>query len=201
MFPKHLVALSLAVLLLISCSGNNAPETTTIPSGTTVQISLKQPLSTETNQPGDRFEGETLEPIMVANETVIPAGTIVYGRLVDLDKPGNVEGRAAMSLAFNEISGPGNERYSFETAPVKLQADSGTRGDVEKIAAGALAGAVLGGLTKGKEGAAVGAVLGAGAGGAIVVATKGDHISLSAGQKLLVELTESTEYPVSADNQ
>ncbi len=79
-----------------------------------------------------------------------------------------------------------------------MQAASTTHSDVEKIAAGGILGAIIGGVTKGGKGAAIGAGAGAGAGTILMLATKGDDVELEAGQRLNVQMMSPTSIQVLA---
>jgi len=194
---KAVVAVSiLASLLILSCEQQaQEQQMVTIPEGTSVTVSLQETIGTEANSSGDRFETKTIEPITVEGNIVVPAGTTVRGTLTEVDEPESESEDAEMTLAFNTIVMPDGEEYSFETHDVTLRTESDTRGDVEKIAAGALAGAVIGAIAKGDEGAAVGAVVGAAAGGAVVIATQENRITLKPGQKFLIQTTQPVKLP------
>jgi hypothetical protein len=173
-------------------------EMMTVPAGTMVEVALNTRLSTDTNHSGDRFEATTLEAIVVEDKTVAPAGAEVHGVLSNVEASGRVEGRAKMTLQFTKITDPEGGEHTLSTKPISLQAKSGTRGDVEKIAGGGIVGAIIGGLTGGGKGAAIGGVIGAGAGTVWVLATKGDDIELPPGQRLQLRITEPTDLPVVA---
>lgn len=72
--------------------------------------------------------------------------------------------------------------------PITLQAASSAQSDVATIAAGTALGAIIGGVAGGGKGAAIGAGAGAGAGTILVLATKGEDLELSAGQRLAIQL-------------
>ena len=82
--------------------------------------------------------------------------------------------------------------HAISAEPLILQADSEKKGDIEKITAGGVAGAIIGAITGGKKGAVIGTAVGAGAGTIVVLATKGDDIELSPGQRLNVQTTTPT---------
>jgi hypothetical protein len=63
------------------------------------------------------------------------------------------------------------------------------KNDAGKIAAGAGAGAIIGAIAGGKKGAVVGTVVGGGAGTGVVLATRGDEVTLAAGTSLTTTLT------------
>jgi hypothetical protein len=163
-----------------------------IPAGTSVLASLQTPLDTGTNQSGDSFRARTLEPTMVDGRTLVPAGAEIHGVLHDVQASGRVKGRAAMTLAFTEIEDTNGVLHAISARPLTLQADSGTRGDVEKMAAGGVLGAIIGGIADGGKGAAIGAGAGVGAGVIVMLATKGDEVALEVGQKLNVYTTSPT---------
>jgi hypothetical protein len=161
-------------------------------------VSLDNTLNTQSNETGDEFQAELVDPIVIGGDTAVPAGATVHGQLTEVQQPGNVEGRARMTLDFISVEGPGGQTYPVQAAPVTVEADAGTREDLEKIAAGAVLGGIIGGLTEGGKGAAIGAAIGAGAGGVVVVATKGDQLTLEPGQKIVMRITENSQVPVYA---
>jgi hypothetical protein len=173
-------------------------ETLVIPDGSSVVTSLDARLSTETNHTGDAFVATTIEPILVGGRTILPAGAQVRGVLQDVLASGRIKGRARMTLAYQELVDAEGKVHSISAVPLTLRAASATRGDVEKIAAGGVLGAIIGGITAGGKGAAIGAGAGAGAGTVLMLATKGPEVVLAAGQRLNVRMTSSTDIEVLA---
>jgi hypothetical protein len=169
-----------------------------IPDGTHVVASLDTRLSTETNHTGDPFGATTTEPIVIGGSTVVPAGARIHGVLRDVQASGRIKGRARMTLAYESIVDSQGKTHSITAQPLTLQAASATHSDVEKIAAGGILGAIIGGITKGGKGAAIGAGAGAGAGTILMLATKGDEVELEAGQRLTVQMTSATSVQVLA---
>lgn len=173
-------------------------ETLVIPNGTSVVASLDTRLSTETAQTGDPFGATTIEPIIVGGRTVVPAGAQIHGVLSEVQASGRIKGRARMTLAYKGIVDSEGKTLAISALPLTLQAASTTHGDVEKIAAGTVLGAIIGGIADGGKGAAIGAGAGAGAGTILMLATKGDEVELEAGQRLNVQMTSSTSIQVLA---
>jgi hypothetical protein len=173
-------------------------DTLVIPGGTGVVASLDTPLSTDVNHSGDPFTATTVESIDVGGRTVMPSGSQVHGVLQNVEDSGRIEGRAQMTLLYQSIVDPQGKRYGISAVPLTLQAASSTRGDVEKIAAGGVLGAIVGAIADGGKGAAIGAGAGAGAGTIVMLATKGDDLVLSPGQKLSVVTTGATSVQVAA---
>jgi outer membrane lipoprotein SlyB len=173
-------------------------ETLVIPDGTSVVASLDTRLSTKTNRTGDPFGATTTEPIIVGGRTLVPAGARIHGVLRDVEASGRTSGRARMTLAYETIADSEGKTHPISSQPLTLQAASTTHGDVEKIAAGGVLGALIGGVTGGGKGAAIGAGAGAGAGTVLMLATKGKEVELETGQRLNVHMTASTSIQVLA---
>jgi outer membrane lipoprotein SlyB len=178
---------------------SNWPKMVTIPSGTTLLVSLDTPLGTALNKSGDNFQGHTAEAVRVDQMTVLPSGTEVRGRLTLVEQPHRTTGKAQMTLSFDQVVDPSGQIHSISTAPIVLVAKGDKISDEEKVAAGAVIGGVIGALSSSKQrakGAAVGAAAGAAAGGAIALATKGKQMELPAGQRFAVDLEESLRVSV-----
>jgi len=173
-------------------------ETLVIPNGANVIASLDTRLSTETAQTGDRFAATTIEPIVVDGKTAVPAGAKIHGVLRDVQASGRIQGRARMTLAYEQMVDSEGKTHAITALPLTLQAASNTRSDLEKVAAGAILGAIIGGIADGGKGAAVGAGAGATAGTIFVLATQGDEVELEAGQRLNIQMTSSTSVLVLA---
>jgi hypothetical protein len=167
-------------------------ETMVIAAGTSVLASLGTALSTETNNSGDRFQATAVNAIIVGGRTVVPAGAQIHGVLRDVQSSGKIKGRASMTLDFERIEDSKGTSHAISAQSLTLQADSKTAGDVEKIAAGGVLGAIIGGIADGKKGAIIGAGAGAGAGTILMLATEGDEVELAAGQRVNVYITSPT---------
>lgn len=171
-------------------------DTLVIPNGTTVVASLDTPLSTDVNHSGDVFTATMSEAIVVGGRTLMPSGSQIHGVLQDVEDSGRIEGRAQMTLLYQSMVDPKGQRYGISAVPLTLQAASSTHSDVEKIAAGTVLGAIVGAVADGKKGAAIGAGAGAGAGTIVMLATKGEDLALSPGQRLAVVMTGATSVQV-----
>lgn len=173
-------------------------ETVVIPAGTTVVASLSTRVSTDASRTGDSFSATTVEPILVDGRTVIPTGARISGVLRDVQASERMTGRARMTLDYVSIVDAEGTTRTITARPISLQAASTTEGDVELIAAGGILGAIIGGIADGTRGAAIGAGAGVGTGVIIMLATKGDDLELNPGQKLFVEMMQSTNVQVLA---
>ena len=159
-----------------------APKVTWIPSGTRFEIRLEAPISSADNKAGDTFRGTLDQDLEADGKVVVPKGSAVKGKIIDVKQPGRVEGRAAMSIALTEIE-VGKTSYPIQTNTLAFEAEKSTKKDATKIGIGAAAGAIIGAIAGGGKGAAIGAAVGGGAGTATVLATKGDQVKFGTEDK------------------
>ena len=154
------------------------PKKVTVPAGTQLTIRLNDPLDTEKNQVGDSFHGTLGAPIVMNDETVIPSGADVVGRVVDVKSAGRFAGNSALKLELNALSVNG-KTYNIQTSQWSREGKGEGKNTAIKTGGGAAVGAVIGGLAGGGKGAAIGSVAGAGAGAGASAAKKGEQIKLA----------------------
>jgi hypothetical protein len=114
---------------------------------------------------------------------VIPAGTVLTGSVIDVERPGRVQGRARLAIRFTEAEIDGT-REEVRTNPLSFEGEETKGEDATKIGAGAVGGAIIGGVLGGGDGAAKGAAIGGAAGTGAVLATRGRDVSLASGADL-----------------
>jgi hypothetical protein len=135
-----------------------------------------------------------------AGQVVVPAGSIVNGRITDVKPAPNPRTPGTLTLSVTSVTVGGN------TYPIEASVDSVetvhkgrgvTTGDAAKVGAGAVVGGVLGRVIGGnKKGTIIGGVVGGIAGAGVASSTKDSDIVLPAGAHIIVRLTK--ELAVSA---
>ncbi|HEX5070168.1 MAG TPA: hypothetical protein VFV78_08115 [Vicinamibacterales bacterium] len=171
-----------------------------VPNGTPLSLHLDTTVSSETSRVGQPVRATLTAPVRVHGIQVLPAGSVVSGKVTVAKRAGNVKGRAQLAMHFDTVVA-NNERYPI-SAGVAAQARSTKDKDVAKIAFPAVGGAIIGGLLGGKKGAAAGAAIGGGAGTAVVLSTHGKPVQFSRGTAVRVRLARSVQVrvPVAAGN-
>jgi hypothetical protein len=165
------------------------PRYATIPSGTSIQVRLQDPLDSAVNATGDTFRAIVDKDIEVNGNVVAPRGSVVEGKLTNVKRSGRVEGRASMSLQLVDLK-IDQQSYALQTEVLAFEAESSKKSDATKVGIGAGLGAVIGAIAGGGKGAAIGAAVGGGAGGATVLATRGKEVKFDAEQKLSFTLSK-----------
>ena len=120
--------------------------------------------------------------------TVMPAGTVLVGQVTDVARPGRVQGRARLTVAFNEATVNGDVE-NVRTNPITFEGEATKAADATKIGAGAGIGAIIGGIVGGGDGAAKGAAIGGAAGTGAVLATRGKDVSIAIGADVTATLS------------
>jgi hypothetical protein len=153
----------------------------TIPAGTPMMIRLEQAVGTATHQAGSTVKAVLDQPVVVAGQTVLPAETPVFGKVIE-SRGGRVLGGIRLVMQFTQVSVDG------QMIPVSLPAvgaEAGRGGAVKKVGAGALVGAAFGGAG---EGAAIG-------GAAAVLSARNNHIQIPPKTVAQVNLEQPVEIP------
>lgn len=153
------------------------PQKVTVPAGTVLQVRTVEGLSSETNHETDTWHGTLNNDVMVEDQTVIPAGAEVQGRVMEAHAATHYTGGASLVLGLERISYNG-KTYQIATDTWQRKGDARGKNTAEKVGGGAAVGAILGGIFGGGKGAAIGATAGAGAGAGANTITKGQKVEL-----------------------
>ena len=168
----------------------------TLPTGSTVTVTLDQQVGTKNSKVGDTFSATVVDAIVASNgQTVVPAGSKVYGKVTGLQDSDNATQKAAIRLDFERINVNCVER-PFEaniTATNLETSGNDTRNEtLKKAGIGAAAGAVLGAVLGGGDVSKIigGAAIGAAAG--TVISLGGGEVDavLPAGSKMTLQTTQ-----------
>ena len=176
-----------------------------IPAGTKLPISLTNAISTKSNRQGDPVYAQTTFPVVLNDRIVVPAGTYVQGRIMQIKPAPRFKGRAEVMMHFTTLIYPSGYTVmlpgSIENAPAvdkaKVKDKEGTiRADSDKASKAATVavpaaegGAVAGGLASGSRGGALaGAGLGAAVGVGLAMLSHGKEVKLIPGTTLEVVL-------------
>jgi hypothetical protein len=171
------------------------PAVAVIPAGTRFHVRLTEGISSAEKRSGDKFEATLASDLDTGGRLLAPKGSIVIGKLSDVERARKVEGRAHMAMILTELQVRG-ESYGIETNTLTFEAGATTKDDAAKIGAGAGIGAAIGAIAGGGKGAAIGAVIGGGAGTATVLATRGKEVEFPAEQEFTFRLERDLQIKV-----
>ena len=163
--------------------------------GTTMDIAAVDTISSRTAKVGDAFTARVVEDIKnAAGKVVIPAGSVVNGKIADVKPAPNPNTPGTLTLSVSSITVRGTS-YAIEASVDSLETihkgRGVTTGDAAKVGAGAAAGAILGRVLGGnKKGTIIGGIVGGAAGAAVAHSTKDSDIVLPAGAHIIIRLTK-----------
>jgi hypothetical protein len=163
----------------------------------------------------DRFRATVVTPVYADGVEVVPAGSIVEGRVTSV-APARSRGREGqLAVAFDSLVLPDGTKVVIDGSLTELQDDRSAEVDAENevsgrssddrniayVGGGGAGGAVLGGVIGGAKGAAIGAAIGAGAGVAGVFLTKGHEAEIRSGTEIGMVTTQPINFTVRSDRQ
>jgi hypothetical protein len=150
-----------------------------LPIGTVLKATLQQPISTETTPAGARFTASLSTNVDRNGAVMLPAGSLIYGRITQIHGGRRISGPSAIRLQPDSVSLPDGSVYKLNADVTDLDHfedshvnDEGTIvGNVHPAETGAalgltttsavVAGAVIGGGVGAVVGLGVGAGIGA----------------------------------------
>ncbi len=105
----------------------------TIPAGTRCKILLLGNVSASKSRPGDPVEARLLEPVLLNEQLVLPAGTLFEGNVIKRTPPRRLSRAGSLYLTFTQLTLPGGNRFPIAAslAGAELDRRSHTRIDAE----------------------------------------------------------------------
>jgi hypothetical protein len=140
------------------------PAQLTIQKGTYITVRLNQPLSSDTNQPGDAFSATLVRPIVVDG---------VGGRVTEAKKAGRVEGVARLGVQLTDLTLVDGQQVTIQSQFISRSGPTSVGRDVGAVAGTTALGAAIGAGADWGRGAAIGAGAGLAAGTIGVLLTRG----------------------------
>jgi len=155
----------------------------TLPTGSTIDITLGTALTSETANVGNTWSGSTSSASVVDGRNVIPAGSSVRGTISGVT-PAKQGDRAMLDLALTSFT-VGDHDYPVHGTMESVVAGSTRARNLGVIGGAAVAGAIIGHqVNNSDKGTLVGGLIGAGAATGAVSQTKGYQVVLKQGTPL-----------------
>ena len=166
-----------------------------VPSGSILNLKLDETLDSKTTMTGNTFTATVVEPIVVDNSHVIPAGSKVQGTVTEAQAAKRGAGNAKLALSFDVLSLPGGYKTN-NVGSIQQSSESKKGRNAAIIGGSAAGGAVLGKiLGKDTKGAVIGSIIGGGIGTAVVMGKEGEQVQIPAETPFEVRLEESIRVP------
>lgn len=204
----------LLVLLFLASSLFAQNSVLNAAAGTRLRVEFASVVGTDSARINDGVEVHLLKAVIVENQEILPAGTILSGRVLAVHK-GNKHTHTypMLRLAFERAIVPDGRKIPLQASladlGVALDIDSegtamppeATKGeDIGTVAGTGAAGAGIGAIAGGGSGAATGAAIGAGVGGLLDLASHAAQwydFTLKKGRKAWLRLDADLAIPTS----
>ena len=176
--------------------------------GEVLRVRMNQTISSETARIGDQFSTTVVDPVYAGGVEVIPAGSIVSGRVTTVDRASRKSKAGSIGVHFVAVRLPtgitrplngdladlsGGEMNSDNEGEVS--GSSATKRNVVFIGGGAATGALIGAIAGGGKGAGIGALIGGGLGTAGALFSKGHEAVVKSGTEFGVILNQTLSLP------
>lgn len=149
------------------------PSSLTLPAGTLVTVRVSQFLSSDRNVPGDTFNAELKQPLVVDGWVVARRGQSVLGRVDVAQKAGRIKGVSQLGVELTKLVLVDGQQLHIHTQMEQNSAGTSRERDARVVGTTTGIGAVVGAASGEGEGAGIGAGAGAAAGLASVLLTRG----------------------------
>jgi hypothetical protein len=193
----RLVLVPLLVFINLAVAAAQDASIYRLPAGTRIRLKMDVELSSKVATVNDTFTAAVAKSVAIRNVIVLPAGTVIEGRVTSVEHAGSGGSGGRLDLVFDKL------RFSSEsTRPIdgalvnKLGSHNPQTGNWLSIIGGTIIGAVFGVVTKSSSGALIGAGAGAGVGTGVALARKGKDVRIGKGEEFEIVLKKEVILPV-----
>ena len=165
--------------------------------GTKIRVQMDNEINSEVSGVNDTFTTTIAEPVKVRETIVLPVGTVIEGRITNVERASSGGKGGSLSVKFETIRFENGEKREIEAILAnELKAESLQKANILTVIGGTALGALLGAMSKSENGALIGAGIGAGAGTSVAVLRKGKNVRIKTDEKFEIELTKQVTLPV-----
>jgi hypothetical protein len=215
---KAALSIFLSFVLVCATAPPSEAEPRQLPSGTEMHLTLVTPVNTAIAKAGDPLIAVTNAPVVLNNQTIVPAGTRIHGVIGTVQRAkyfSSFKGQAYLNIVFKTIEidsrlisaqmslqAIGKPRVGSGTSPLRkdvkitegevVQEKHSYKEDALALAIGGGGGSTIG-LIAGSVGKGMG--IGFAVGAAYVVAHKGKEVKLPANTAMLVRVDSTVTVP------
>lgn len=168
-----------------------------LPAGTRIKLKLDAELSSKFSSVNDTFIASLAEPVIVRNVVVVPAGTLVGGRVIAARPAASGGKNGSLDLSFESMKFSDDDFRNIDAVLVdKLTAAANNQFGVLSVVGGAGIGALFGSISGSSRGALIGGGIGAAIGTGIALSRKGKEVKIDKNVKFEIKLRREVVVPV-----
>lgn len=208
------VAIAMIAMTSVTASGQDSrpryssqqygERTWPLASDTVISVQMNGTLTSRTAHVGDKFVATVTIPVYAGGQAVIPAGTIIEGRVTQVTPAKRMNRSGTIGIDFDNLVFPNGAVVPLvgiltsDDPETRRRIDDESRVSGERgrspavfIGGGGAIGAVLGGIAGGGKGAAVGGAVGAGIGVAGILLSKGEEAQVPSGTPFGIQVRQT----------
>ena len=176
--------------------------------GEILRLRMNQTISSESARVGDQFSTTVVDPVFADGVEVIPAGSIVTGRVRTVDRASRKSKAGSIGVHFVAVRLPTGITRTInadltDASGAEVNSDnegevsgrSATKRNVVFIGGGAATGALIGAIAGGGKGAGIGALIGGGLGTAGALFSKGHEAVVKSGTEFGIVMNQTVSLP------
>ena len=179
----------------------------TVPANTVLNVRMNETIGSENARVGDQFTTTVMVPVYSSGIEVIPAGSIVVGRVTTVSRASRKSKAGTIGVHFVSLRLPTGITRAMNGDLTNVSEDvnadnegevggrSATTRNVVFVGGGAATGALIGAIAGGGKGAGIGAGVGAGLGVAGALFSKGHEAVVKSGTEFGVILNQNLSLP------
>lgn len=171
-----------------------------VPVDAVLGLQIERTISSETARVEDRVEARVTRDVRVGDRVAIPAGSIVQGSVMEVERGGRVKEKAKLGIRFHTVVMADGTRLAIRTDTVVREGASPANESAAKIGGAAVGGAILGAILGGGRGAVIGGTVGAAGGTAATMAGGRNPATLTAGSTVSVRVQQPVTVTVEKKN-
>lgn len=184
------------------------PTYYTVATNTVIRVRMNEEISSGDARVGDRFTTTVVDPVYSTGLEVIPAGSVITGRVASVERAGRKNKAGTIGVSFVSVQLPNGMTRAINGSLTDISGESvnsdnegtvrgrsTTKRNVIFIGGGAAAGALIGAIAGGGKGAGIGAGIGAGLGVAGAIFSKGKEAVVKRDTEFGVILNQSVALP------
>jgi len=161
-----------------------------IPADAVLGLQVEKTITSETARVEDRVEARVTRDVRVGDRIAIPAGSVVQGSVMEVDRGGKIKERAHLGIRFHTVVLADGTHLNIRTDAVNRDGSSPANESAAKIGGAAVGGAILGAILGGGKGAVIGGSVGAAGGTAAQMASGRNPAVLPAGTTVSVRVQQ-----------
>jgi hypothetical protein len=161
-----------------------------IPADAVLGLQIDRTVSSELARVEDRVDARVTRDVRVGDRVAIPAGAVVHGSVMEVERGGKLKERAKLGIRFHTVVLADGTQLNIRTDSIVREGTSPAKGSAAKIGGAAAGGAILGAILGGGKGAVIGGSIGAAGGTAATMAGDRQPAVLPAGTTVTVRVQQ-----------